>query len=109
MTDRTPTESGRALAAAAARLLDRLNGEPLPEGVRAAAALRRATRNAFLLVEETRALAAAEAPPNENSRRRPFFAVSGEPEKDREDGAPIDLQAHRERVRLLTIAARRRA
>ncbi len=108
----------RGVAAAAARLLDRLREEPLPEDAAAGVALRIATRNAFLLVQETRLLAAEKAPvsaishpatPNRNRKNRPFFLFSGEPEEDRDDRAAVDLEAHRERVRRLAIAARRRA
>lgn len=107
MTDKTTTESGRALADDAARLLDRLRKEPLPEDARKAAALRDATRNVFLLMAETRTLAAEETRISAISRSRsqkrnglgrPFFLVSGEPEEDREDGAPIDFEAYRRRA-----------
>lgn len=111
-------DSGRALADDAARLLDRLRKEPLPEDPHKAAALRDATRNIFVLVEETRTLAAEEArisgisrsgPQKRRALGRPFFLDSGEPEEDREEGAAVDLQAYRERVHRLAIAARRRA
>ncbi|MCY3830136.1 MAG: hypothetical protein OXF89_13470 [Rhodospirillaceae bacterium] len=117
-TTRSRPETDPPLADAAARLLDRLQAEPLPEDELEAVALRIATRNAFLLVEETRLLAAEKAPvsaisrpapPDKNQKNRPFFLVSGEPGEDREDGAAVDLQAHRERVRRLAVAARRRA
>lgn len=106
MTDTSMTETGPALAEAAAELLDRLRSEPLPAGERTAASLRQATRHAFILVEETRKLAAAKAPApvrpkakvQKNTVNRPFFLVSEEPEEDREDGAPIDFEAYRRRA-----------
>lgn len=89
----TRPATNRALAAAAARLLDRLRKERLPEDAQEAAALRKATRNAFLLVEELRTLAAAEAPvpaiprpaPQQIEKDRPFFPFFDEPSKNRED------------------------
>ena len=109
-------DSGSALADDAARLLDRLRKEPLPEDAQKATALRDATRNIFILVEETRTLAAEEArisaipssgPQKRSALGRPFFLDSGDREKDREDGTAVDLQAYRERVHRLAIAARR--
>ncbi|MDE0717334.1 MAG: hypothetical protein OXH64_05275 [Rhodospirillaceae bacterium] len=97
----------RGLAAAAARLLDRLRKEPLPEDGQEAAALRIATRNTFLLVEETRLLAAEKAPisaiphhalPEKIGKNRPFFLESGEPEEHRDDRAATDFEAYRRRA-----------
>lgn len=97
----------RAPAHAAARLLDRLRKEPLPEDAKEAAALRKATRNAFLLVEELCTLAAEKAPNPAISRPaprkktevdRPFFLVSEEPEEDRDDRAAFDFEAFRRRA-----------
>ena len=81
----------QGLATSAARLLDRLRKEPLPDDAQEAAALRIATRNAFLLVEELRTLAAEEAPISAISRPvpqkktakdRPFFPFFDEPSND---------------------------
>ena len=100
-------DSGRALADDAARLLDRLRKEPLPEDAHKAAALRDATRHIFPLVEETRTLAAAEAQISAISRSgsqkrnalgRPFFPISGERERDRDGSAAIDFEAFRRRA-----------
>ena len=83
----TRPATNRALVTAAARLLDRLRREPLPDNAREASALRKATRNVFLLVEELRTLAAAEAPvsaiPDPARKKivkyRPFFPFFDEP------------------------------
>ncbi|MDE0717335.1 MAG: hypothetical protein OXH64_05280 [Rhodospirillaceae bacterium] len=47
----------RPLAEEAADLLDRLRDEPLPEEPRNAAALRRATQAAFVILQQARTLA----------------------------------------------------
>ena len=113
----TRPATDRALVAAAARLLDRLRKEPLPEDAREASALRKATRNAFLLVEELRTLAAEEALipaiPNparkKNVKNRPFFPFFDEPSKDRDDRARNDRRAVRKRADREAALARTRA
>ena len=98
--------TNRALVAAATRLLDRLRKEPLPEDAAEAAALRKATRNAFLLVEEMRTLAAAKSPipaiPRPAPRKkievdRPFYPFFDEPSNDRDDRAGNDRRVFRKR------------
>lgn len=107
MTDTVDTtlsrrETDPPLADAAARLLDRLRTERLPVDERQAAALRKATRNAFLLVEETRRLTAAKAQnpaiPDSAARKkfkldRPFFLVLDGKRDDRDD--PVDADRER--------------
>lgn len=108
----------RGLADDAARLLDRLREEPLPEDAAEAAALRIATRNAFLLVEELRTLAIKKVPisaipghalPEKIRKNRPFFLESGEPEEDRDDRAAIDFEAYRRRADRAYLRDRMRA
>ena len=113
----TDPETGRALADDAARLLDRLRNEPLPANERAAAALRQATRHAFILVEETRKLTGAEAParvvpfpgPRKNTMDRPFFFEPGRPAAAGDDRTGLDLQTFRERADRAVAIARPRA
>ena len=57
-----------ALAADAARLLDRLRAEPLPAEPRTAAALRRATQAAFAILAHARRLT---KPPARNPEENP--------------------------------------
>jgi len=106
-TTRSRRETDRPLADAAARLLDRLRTERLPVDERQAAALRKATRNAFLLVEETRRLTAAKAQipaiPDSAAREkfkldRPFFLVLDGKRDDRDDPADADREAFHERA-----------
>ena len=114
---RSRRETDPALADDAARLLDRLRSEPLPANERAAAALRQATRHAFILVEETRKLTGAEAPApvatlpplRKNTMDRPFFFASDGPATAGEDRECIDLQEFRERVDRAVAIARKRA
>ena len=114
---RSRRETNPALADDAARLLDRLRNEPLPDSERTAAALRQATRHAFILVEETRKLAGADTPApaatlpplRKNTKDRPFFFDSNRPAKAGEDRECIDLQTFRERVGLEVAIARTRA
>lgn len=112
----TRPATNRALAAAAARLLDRLRKERLPEDAQEAAALRKATRNAFLLVEQLRTLAAAEAPvpaisrpaPRKNKIDRPFFFDPDVPVLTGNAGC-VDLEKFRRRVDRAMSPARKRA
>ena len=116
MTDTGMTETDPALADAAAGLLDRLRNEPLPAGERTAAALRQATRHAFILVEEARKLAGAEVPVRaapvpdvqKNSVDRPVFFDS-----DRNDGwesrTDLDRETYCQRAGKAIAVARPRA
>ena len=118
---RSRRETGPALADDAARLLDRLRREPLPANERAAAALRQATRHAFILVEETRKLAGAEAPARvvpfpgvqKNSVDRPVFFGPDRPAaawKDSwENRMDNDLETFRQRAGRAAALARPRA
>ena len=114
---RSRRETGPALADDAARLLDRLRSEPLPAGERTAAALRQATRHAFILVEETRKLAGAEAPARvvpfpgvqKNSVNRPVFFEPDRPAAAGDDRTGLDLQTFRERADRAVAIARPRA
>ena len=99
--------TNRALVAAAARLLDRLRKEPLPEDAAEAAALRNATRNSFLVVEELRTLAATKAQipailrpaPRKNIVvNRPFYPFFDEPSNDRDGRAGNDRRTFRKRA-----------
>ena len=117
----TDPETGRALADDAARLLDRLRNEPLPAGERTAAALRQATRHAFILVEETRKLAGAEAParvvpfpgPRKKTIDRPVFFEPDRPAAAWKDSwqnrTDIDLETFCQRAGRAAALARPRA
>ena len=110
MTD-TCCAAEPALAEAAARLLGRLRDEPLPADEGATAALARATRSAFLLLEETRLLAGASnvvAFPGPRKDRTSFF----EPETaaaDGEDRTVLGLAAFRTGAAPAAVRDRRRA
>ena len=109
----TGPETGRALADAAAELLDRLRSEPLPVGERTAGALRQATRHAFVLVEETRKLAAADTSARivpfpgaqKNIVDRPVFFNRDEPAAA---WADLDLETYRQRVGRMAARTRKR-
>ena len=118
---RSRRETEPALADDAARLLDRLRNDPLPAGERTAAALRQATRHAFILVEETRKLAGAEAPARvvpfpgvqKNSGNRPVFFEPDRPAAAWKDSwqnrTDIDLETFCQRAGRAAALARPRA
>ena len=118
---RSRRETGPALADDAARLLDRLRNEPLPDSERTAASLRQATRHAFILVEETRKLAGAEAPARvvpfpgvqKNSVNRPVFFEPDRPAAAWKDSwqnrTDIDLETFCQRAGRAAALARPRA
>ncbi len=104
---RSRCETDPPLADAAARLLDRLRAEPLPVDAEEAAALHKATRNAFLLLEETRTLTSAKVPipaivhsaaREKFKKTRPFFLALDEQADDRDNPADTDDEAFRRRA-----------
>lgn len=108
------------LANDAARLLDRLRAEPLPEDERPATALRKATQAAFALLEEVRKLTADGAPaggaapqprpalpaPGNAGGGRDFFDRWSPPAPSAADRRRIERQKKREDAEREIAAAR---